>query len=76
MTCHTFDAHAAIYINIKYRTVFFTTVFWWPIMEECVFKQTYYMKVYPEVCDLSARTKNSKYYSFLPLGATILLSSE
>jgi hypothetical protein len=60
MTCHTFDAHSAIYISIKYGTILFTTVFWWPIMEECVFKQTYCMKVYPEVSDLAARTNNSK----------------
>ena len=44
MTCHTFDAYAAICIDINYRTILFTTVFWWPIMEECIFKQTYYMK--------------------------------
>ena len=60
MICHKIDAHASIYINVEYRTILFTTTFEWPIMEECVFKQTYYMKVYPEVSDFTARTKNSK----------------
>jgi hypothetical protein len=31
-------------------------------------------KSYPKVPDLSAKTENIKWYSFLPLGAIVLLS--
>ena len=34
------------------------------------------IKAYPEVLELAIRTLNSRWYKFLPLCATVLLSSE
>jgi hypothetical protein len=35
-----------------------------------------YMKVYPKFPGIAATTKNGKKYTFLPVGATVSLSSE
>lgn len=48
------------YTLVSNTKTYFSPQYFGGLLWKSVFKQTYYTKVYPQVSDLTARTKNSK----------------